>query len=117
MTGGYGADMQIEAAGAASATIAEIEKSFAPNGKMIYLGRQDNCVHMQFDTLVSQANQIMGARGHSGHGIYPNVIRLLATGRVPAHKMITSRFPFDRVIDAIKQSTSRMDGKIIVHFP
>ena len=116
MTGGYGVDMQIEAAGAASTTVPEIIKSFASNGKMVFLGRQDGCAQIQFDTLVTQANRIVGARGHAGYGIYENVIRLIATGRVPAHKMITSRFPFERVIDAIAQSAARNEGKIMVRF-
>jgi threonine dehydrogenase-like Zn-dependent dehydrogenase len=116
MTGGYGVDMQIEAAGAASATVPEILKSFASNGKMVFLGRQDSYTQIQFDTLVTQANHIVGSRGHAGYGIYKNVIRLIATGRVPAHKMITSRFPFERVIDAVAQSAARNEGKIMVRF-
>lgn len=117
MTDGYGADMQIEAAGAASETVPEIIKSFASNGKMVFLGRQDGYTHIQFDMLVTQANHIVGARGHAGNGIYENVIRLIATGRIPAHKMITSRFPFERIIDAISQSAARNEGKIMVRFP
>jgi hypothetical protein len=108
--------MQVEAAGAAPHTVPEIEKGFAPNGKMVYLGRAGNSTNMYLDTLVSQANGIVGARGHAGYGIYPNIIRLLATGRVPAEKMITSRYTFDRVMDAVKQSTLRVDGKIMVRF-
>ncbi len=117
MTDGYGADMQIEAAGAASATVPEILKSFASNGKMVFLGRFDGDTQIHFNTLVTQANHIAGARGHAGHGIYENVIRLIATGRIPAHKMITSRFPFERVIDAVAQSAAQKDGKIMVRFP
>jgi len=117
MTGGHGADMQIEAAGAALETIPEIEKSFASNGKMIHLGRQETHAPMEFNTIVSGANRVIGARGHAGYGIFPNVIRLIAAGRLPAHNVITSRFPFDRVLDAFKQSTARTDGKIMVRFP
>ncbi len=116
MTDGHGADMQIEAAGAASSTVPEIINSLAPNGKMIFLGRDEDNVQIHFNTLVSQANQIMGARGHAGYGTYENIIRLIATGRIPAHKMITSRFPFDRVIDAFKRSAAHDEGKIMVHF-
>lgn len=117
LTGGHGADMQIEAAGAVLETIPEIKKSFASNGKMIHLGRQRSHANIELNTMVSQANQLIGARGHAGHGIFSDVIRLIAAGRLPAHKMITSRFPFDRVIDAFTQSTTRRDGKIMVHFP
>ncbi|MFM7203598.1 MAG: scyllo-inosose 3-dehydrogenase [Myxococcota bacterium] len=116
LTQGYGADMQVEAAGAAPQTVPEIEKSFAPNGKMVYLGRAAASANMYLDTLVSQANMIVGARGHAGYGIYPFIIRMLATGRIPAQKMITAEFGFDRVLEAVHQSTTRVDGKIMVEF-
>lgn len=116
LTQGHGADMQVEAAGAATLTVPEMEKSFAPNGKMVYLGRAGNATRMHLDTLVSQANMIVGARGHAGYGIYPYILRMLATGRVPARKMITSHFAFSEVLDAMKQSSARTDGKIMVTF-
>lgn len=116
LTEGHGADLQVEAAGAASSTLPEIEKSLAPNGKMVYLGRHDAGAPFPLDTLVSQANQITGARGHSGHGIYPSVIRLLASGRLPARPMITSKLPFDQAVEAFQRSTERIDGKIILRF-
>ena len=116
LTKGHGVDMQVEAAGAATLTVPEMEKSFAPNGKMVYLGRAGNATRMHLDTLVSQANMIVGARGHAGYGIYPYILRMLATGRVPARKMITSYFGFSNVLDAMKQSSARTDGKIMVTF-
>lgn len=116
LTRGYGVDMQVEAAGAATHTIPEMERSFAPNGKLVYLGRAGNSTRMHLDTLVSQANMIVGARGHAGYGIYPFILRMLASGRVPAKKMITSHFGFDGVLEAMQQSSARTDGKIMVTF-
>ncbi len=117
LTEGHGADILVEAAGAAPKTIPEIERSYAPNGKMVYLGRAATAVEAQLDVLVSNANTIAGARGHAGYGIFPNIIRMMATGRIPAAKMITSRYPFDKVMDALERSTLRTDGKIMVRFP
>ncbi len=117
VTGGHGADMLVEAAGAATRTVPEIEKSYAPNGKLVYLGRAATAVEAQLDVLVSNANSISGARGHAGYGIFPNIIRMLSTGRVPARKMITSRYTFADVMDALDRSTRRTDGKIMVRFP
>jgi threonine dehydrogenase-like Zn-dependent dehydrogenase len=114
MTRGQGADLQVEASGAARATFPEIERSLAPNGKMIYLGRLDASAPLTLDTMVSQANRIVGARGQSGYGIYPSVIRLLASGRLPARRMITSRFPLDGAIDAICRAAERRDGKVMI---
>lgn len=114
LTAGHGADLQIEAAGAAHETWPEIELALAGNGKVVYLGRASNAAPVRFDPLVSNANAVFGSRGHAGHGVYANVIRLLASGRMPAHRMITARFPLARALDAIRQATARTDGKIMV---
>ncbi len=114
LTKGWGADIQVEAAGAAPITIPEMEKSMSVNGKIIYLGRAATTTPMYLDVLVSGANKIIGSRGHSGYGIFPYIIRLLASGRLDIKKMITSRYPFKKVMDAIKASTKRIDGKILI---
>ncbi len=114
LTRGHGADLQVEAVGAAADTVPQIQRSFAPNGKLIYLGRADDDATVQFDSLVTRGNQVMGSRGHAGHGIYPNVIRLLATGRIPAREMITSRYPLARAADAVAHAAKRTEGKILV---
>lgn len=114
LTDGEGADIQVEAAGAAPYTIPEMERSMAPNGKIIYLGRAATSTPMFLDILVSGGNKIVGARGHSGYRIFPNIIRLIASNRLDLKKMITARYPFDKVMEAMKQSTTRIDGKILV---
>ena len=116
-TNGRGADIQIEAAGAASVLMPEINKSFAPNGKMIYLGRHDGEALIEFNTLVSQANQIVGARGHAGRGIFGNLIELLVNNRITVDKIITSRFPFENVLEAFRHASRRDEGKVMVNFP
>ena len=114
LTGGWGADMQIEAAGAAHATMPEIEKSFAPAGKMVYLGRTGMKPPVMLDVLMSSAGSITGARGHAGGGCFPAIIRMIERGIIDPAPMITSRFPFDGVIQAIERSCLRVDGKIMV---
>lgn len=109
-----GADVQVESAGAASKTIPEMERSLAANGKIIYLGRAATSTSIHLDVLVSGANKIIGARGHSGYGIFPSVIKLVASGRLNLERMITSIYPFKSVLNAIKASSARMDGKILV---
>ena len=116
VTRGQGADLQVEAAGAAAETLPEINASFAPNGKMVYLGRARNAASIEFDSLVSRANIIAGSRGHAGHRIYPNIIRLMETGRIPAGKMITTRLPFERIMEAIHRAAKRVDGKVVVTY-
>jgi threonine dehydrogenase-like Zn-dependent dehydrogenase len=117
LTGGVGADMQVEAAGDAPYTIPEMERSTAPNGRIVYLGRAERSTPMSLDGLVSGAQKIVGARGHSGYGIFPNIIRLIATGRMDPRPMITARFPFDEALAALERSSARIDGKILVTMP
>lgn len=117
VTRGWGADILVEAAGAAIHTMPEIEKSFAPGGKMVYLGRTGEHAPVMLDVLVSGAASIHGARGHAGMGCFPQVIRLLEHGRIDAEPMITSRRPFSEFMAALDQSCARTDGKIMVHYP
>lgn len=114
LTEGEGADIEVEAAGAAAITVPEIERSLAANGKMVYLGRADIRAPMFLDSIVTMANQISGARGHAGYGIYLNLIRLLKAKKLDLLRMVTSRFPFSRAIEAIERSCQRIDGKIMV---
>jgi threonine dehydrogenase-like Zn-dependent dehydrogenase len=114
LSDGAGADLQVEAAGAALNTMPDIERSFAPGGKMVYLGRTGERAPVMLDVLVSGAAQIVGSRGHAGMGCFPRIIRLLEQGRLPIEAMITSRRPFAEALDALEQSCSRSDGKILL---
>ena len=46
--------------------------------------------------------------------IFPSIIRLITAGKLRLEKMITARYPFTRIMDAIKASSNRTDGKILV---
>jgi len=115
-TGGWGADLQVEAAGAALQTMPSIEASFAPGGQMIYLGRTGERAPVMLDVLVTGAATIAGSRGHVGMGCFPRVIRLLERGRLNADPMITARLPFDDFMVALEQSCLRTDGKIMLTY-
>jgi threonine dehydrogenase-like Zn-dependent dehydrogenase len=117
LTDGIGADMQVEAAGDAPSTLPEMERSTAPNGHIVYLGRAQRSTPMSLDGLVSGAQKIVGSRGHSGYGIFHNIIRLIASGRLDPRPMITARFPFSEMQVALERSAARIDGKILVTMP
>ncbi|MCK4821617.1 hypothetical protein KA005_37980, partial [bacterium] len=117
LTDGRGADVQVEAAGDACSIIPEMERSLAVNGTIVYLGRAATNTSMNLNSLVSGASKIVGARGHAGYGIYSNIIKLIKSRRLNLEPMITSHFPFADVIEAIKKSSERLDGKIMVRIP
>jgi len=115
-TAGWGADMMIEAAGAALATMPQIERSFAPGGKMVYLGRTGLKAPVLLDVLVTQAATITAARGHAGGGCFPNILRMLERGRLNVGPMITTRYPFSQALEAVQKSCDRTDGKVMIQF-
>ncbi|MBF0516251.1 MAG: alcohol dehydrogenase catalytic domain-containing protein [Nitrospirae bacterium] len=114
LTDGYGAELQIEAAGAARLTVPEMENSLAVNGKLIYLGRSATSAEVMLDILVSGANSIIGVRGHSGYGIYNNIIRLLSTGRLQIKPIISSYYDFRETLTALEKSVERKDAKCLI---
>ena len=113
-TRGEGVDMLVEAAGAAVHTMPHIERAFAPGGRMVYLGRTGERAPVMLDVLVTQAAGIVGARGHAGGGCFPNVLRLMETGRIDPRPMIGARFPLERGVDALERSRARTDGKVML---
>jgi threonine dehydrogenase-like Zn-dependent dehydrogenase len=114
LTGGQGADLHVEATGKAHLTVPEMEKSLAINGKICQIGRGATRVPMYLETLQVRRGQIFGSQGHSGDGIFPSVIRMMAAGLIDMTQIITARYPLDRVVDAIVQSRGRTHGKILV---
>ena len=114
LTKGEGADFHFEAAGAPALTIPEMEKSLAINGKIVQVGRAAARVPMYLEAFQVRRSQFFGSQGHSGDEIFPNVIRLMASGAIDNRKMITARYTLEQAVDAIKRSGSRTDGKILV---
>ena len=113
-SGGAGADMSVEAAGAMSQTIPEIEESLAIGGKVVIIGRAAERAPMYLEHLQTHAGQVYGAQGHSGYGTFQNVIRLMASRRVDLRPIITSRFPLAQGPAAVERASKRQDGKVMV---
>jgi hypothetical protein len=114
LTGGEGADMQVEAAGAPEQIIPEMEKTLAINGKIVQIGRAAQRVPMYLEAFQVRRSQVYGSQGHSGHGIFPSVIRMMAAGLVDLTPIITSRFDLNRAVEALEKATLREDGKITI---
>jgi len=115
LTSGRGADIQVEAAGAAHITLPLMQKLCSKQGKIVYLGRVDSSANMDLNRVVSGAHTIVGSRGHSGYGIYPEIIRLMEGGRLDvARGMVTALFPFSGVQEGFAQSSKRTDAKILI---
>ena len=114
VTDGLGADLQVEAAGAPAQTFPEIEKSLAIGGKIAWIGRADVETLIFLERFQVRASQVYGSQGHSGHGNFMNVIRLMAAGKIDMTKIITRRYSLDKAVDAIRQVTKKVDAKITI---
>ncbi len=111
---GEGFDFHVEAAGAPHLTIPEMVKSMAINSKVVQIGRAAQDVPMYLETFQVRRGQFFGAQGHSGHETFPNVIRLVAAGRLDLSPIITAHYNLDDTVKAIAKSIERSDGKILV---
>ncbi|MCK4682420.1 alcohol dehydrogenase, partial [Candidatus Bipolaricaulota bacterium] len=72
-------------------------------------------VPIYLETFQVRRGSLFGAQGHSGHAIFPSVIRMMGAGLIDNSRIITARFPLDQAVEAIGQSVKREDGKIIIH--
>ena len=114
VTKGFGADLFVEAAGAPTKTIPEMEKTLAIGGKIVQIGRAAERVPVYLEYFQTHAAQIFGAQGHSGYGTFQNAIRLMASGRIDMTQIVTSKFSLDEAVKAIEKTTHREDGKVMV---
>jgi len=114
LTEGEGADLLVEAAGVPHLIIPEMEKCLAINAKIAQVGRAASRVNMYLEMLQVRRGQLFGSQGHSGHAIFPSVIRMMASGLVDMMPIVTSRYDLEGVVDAIVKSGERTDGKIMV---
>ena len=66
---------------------------------------------------MSKAARIVGARGHAGYGIFPDIIAMLEQDRINLQPMITHKTSLDDYESAFERSLTREDGKILLVQP
>jgi threonine dehydrogenase-like Zn-dependent dehydrogenase len=94
-----------------------MQRLYSKRGKVIYLGRGDISSSLDINRIVSGANSIIGSRGHSGYGIFPDIIRLIQGEKLKGiMEMITSVFHFQDILRAFSISTNKSDSKILIEF-
>jgi threonine dehydrogenase-like Zn-dependent dehydrogenase len=113
-TRGAGVALGIEAAGAGMRTFPALERAMALGGKIVQVGVGAGQTPVTMITMQTRNVNIYGAMGSSGSGVFPAVIQLLASGRLPVTSLVTARYPLERVLEAIERSAERRDGKVMV---
>ncbi len=114
LTKGHGVAMAVEASGNFPAVMRGAEQALAVGGKIAVIGMDGRPAEMMFIDHQLKALSTYGSLGHCGSWDFPNVIALMASGRIDMHKAITKRHPLDKLVEAIEETKQRADGKVLV---
>lgn len=110
LTDGRGIDLFAECAGATKFTYPVMAHSLAIGGKTIQIGHTVGITPVDIFNWQWNAARISGSNGQSGCGIYPDVISLMANGRIDMRKMVTARFNLEDIEEGFKV----MSGKVLI---
>lgn len=114
LTKGHGVAMAVEASGNFPAVMRGAEQALAVGGKLAVIGMDGRPAEMMFIDHQLKALSTYGSLGHCGSWDFPNVIGLMASGRIDMHKAITKHHPLDKLVEAIEETKQRADGKVLV---
>lgn len=115
LTYGQGVDFVVEAAGAPAHTLAPLTYGLGVGATVAHIGRSERPTPLSLEHYQVYGVQLAGSLGHAGHGTFPNVIRLMASGKLDLRPMVSARMALDDALDAFKRLESRQDAKIILH--
>lgn len=115
LTGGMGADAVIECAGTDTAIYNSV-MSARKNGRVVLVSMPKNKdLVMPVNTIVCNQIHVTGSRANPN--CCPEILKLLAEGRIRTEHLITHRFPMTEMAEALDIFSKRKDGavKVIVH--
>lgn len=110
LTNGAGISLFAECAGATKFTYPVMAKSLAIGGKTAQIGHTVGLTPVDVFSWQWNAAIIAGSNGQSGQGIYPDVIALMASGRIDMRKMCTGRYNLEDIGEGMKI----MAGKVLI---
>jgi threonine dehydrogenase-like Zn-dependent dehydrogenase len=91
-----------------------VESSLGIGAKVVIVGMDARPVELNLIRYQLSAASIYGTVGHSGSWDFPNVIALMASGKIQMEKAVTRKFPLPEVVSAIDETKDRVNGKILV---
>lgn len=113
VTGGWGADLQVEAAGYPP-LLSEMQKCLAVGGKITWIGRADRETPIWLEYFQVRSSQIYGSQGHVDMAPFMWVIRMISAGLIDPTKIITARYKLSEVHKAMERARERRDAKITI---
>lgn len=114
LTEGKGVHMAVECTAFCNKNIPEIEHALAVGGKLVQIGHHAGTTEIFGQCFQKSGASIYGSNGSSGHGIWENVIRLIASGRIDPSKIIEKCFTLDEAIEGLKEAKSGVGGKYLI---
>lgn len=115
LTSGKGAGVFLEATEFQRFNIPEIEKALAVGAKIVQLGISPRTMEMDVEKLQLVGGSYHGTIGSAGHGIWQDVINLIAQGRIdPSEYMNPRIYTLDEALEAIKDAAKCTAGKNVV---
>lgn len=114
LTGGRGVHMAIECTAFCNKNIPQIQQALAVGGKLVQIGHHAGKTEMFGQYFQKSGASVYGSNGSSGHGIWENVIRLIASGQINPGKIIEKCFTLDEAIDGIKEAKNGTGGKYLI---
>ncbi len=118
ITEGMGAKIILEATGLPSVVWPDIERIIWEgrqlNSTVVLVARADDRIPMNGEVFQVRRANVAGAQGHSGHGIFPNVINSMAAG-MDLTPLITKKITLEQTAEHIQLlQTNREQVKITV---
>ena len=105
-TNGMGAKLYLEATGLPQIVWKDIEeviwRARGINATVVIVARADAKIPLTGEVFQVRRAQIVGSQGHSGHGNFPRVISLMATG-MDMTKIISKTVSIDEIPEYIKR--------------
>jgi threonine dehydrogenase-like Zn-dependent dehydrogenase len=114
LTHGHGVDFVVEAAGAPQHTLSPLTSGLAVGATIAHIGRSEKPTSLELEYYQVRGVQLAGSLGHAGHGTFPNVIRLMASGKLDMREMVSAVMSLDEAPSAFKRLEKREDAKIIL---
>lgn len=116
LTGGLGAKLYLEASGLPEKVFPQIERTIWEgkqlNSVVVVVARSAKKIPLSAEVFQVRRASLVGSQGHSGHGIFPQVISLMASG-MDVTPLITKRISLDEVPEnIILLQTNREECKI-----
>ena len=114
ITNGRGISLFAECTGVSKAMFPNIGGALAIGAKVVQIGHALNPVTIDMYPYMFNAAAIYGSNGQSGHGIYTDVISLMASGRIDMRHMVTARYNLEDIQVGIDQATRGVSGKVLI---